>query len=298
MVFEGHSGTGVTVVALADGRLASTRPADNRLLIWDPDRPDVRPRAIELDPSTPAETLIALSDGRVALISERGSLQIWDPADPEDGPADFPRPVSAGNAVVDGLIELEDGTIVTTTLLELWRWDPDRPGAEPEVYFFPEVFWTRRLTPQFGRSGPDLAVLPDRRVAAVVAGQVLLWSFETDVEPAPMRGGQSEVSTLLLAADSSVVTLGETWIGVVDLGTGSPVVTSERSSQSSVFPLDDGRIILSEPDSVVVLDEHLEPIGSYEGHDDWLTSATLLTDGRIASADRSGAIHVWDPESS
>ncbi len=298
VIFLGHRGAGVMVVALGDGRLASARTDDDTLLIWDPDRPDVTPRSIELDPSTPVEAVAALSDGRVALIGHTGPLQIWDPSDPGKGPVEIPRPAWAESAHVLGLLELADGTIAATTFVELWLWSVDEVRPTPVGRSLPQLIFTRQLTPQFGLAGTDLAVLPDGRVVAVVAGQVVLWNPATDPDPVPLRGRHNEASALAVTADGRVVVVGDAWVSVVDPDTGGPPVTVDRPSQPHVIPLADGRILLSEPDGLVVMDERMEPIASYRGHERPVTSATRLTDGRIASADGSGAIHVWDPASS
>ncbi|MBK6973769.1 MAG: hypothetical protein IPH26_12765 [Sterolibacteriaceae bacterium] len=280
--FEGHTDSVSTLVALADGRLASGSD-DGTVRLWDPEGMG-EPRVFE-GHTGGVKSLVALADGRLASGSDDNTVRLWEPAGVRE-----PRILVGHTSLVTSLVALADGRLASASFDGTVRlWDPDGVG-EPRVL----EGHTNWVT--------SLVSLADGRLASGSDdGTVRLWDPEGVREPRVLEGHTREVTSLVALADGRLAS--GSVDGTVRLwdpdGVREPrVLEGHTNWVTSLVSLADGRLASASWDGTVRLwdPEGVREPRVLEGHRFWVTSLVALADGRLASASDDNTVRLWDPE--
>ncbi len=294
-VYEGHAGSIINSIGqLPDGRITSAGVDDvhlwNAAAITETDAvwssPVGRPAVLEDLPDgrvligtrsgvvslwTPEEpdllagaflhsaeitSLTRLDDGRIASASADGSVRVWD----ETGLV--ARTGFGGHvAPVAGLIALDDGRLVTNGPSDTVRiWSPDDAAGAVQRYGSVEFLDADAAFAPIPVT-TTIGVLDDGRLVFTdAASAVHVWSPDTD-----------DPDQVFLDVEGSV----EVVAAVGDLVATGGI---------------DGVVRLWDPDEADRI------VADYDGHSAAVRAILPLSDGRILSSDRSGQVHVWDPD--
>ncbi|MBK9084692.1 MAG: DUF4062 domain-containing protein [Sterolibacteriaceae bacterium] len=321
--FEGHTAGVTSLVALADGRLASGS-YDDTVRLWDPEGIG-EPRVLE-GHTDGITSLVALADGRLASGSDDGTVRLWDPA---GGRA--PRVLEGHTDGITSLVALADGRLASGSEDGTVRlWDPE--GVREPRVLEGHTGWvtslvaladgrlasasddgTVRLWDPAGMGEPRVLELHTSLVTSLVAladgrlaygsddGTVRLWDLEGGREPRVLEGHTREVTSLVALADGRLASASVD--GTVRLwdpeGMGEPrVLEGHTDGITSLVALADGRLASGSFEGTVRLwdPEGVREPGVLEGHTGWVTSLMALADGRLASASWDGTVRLWDPE--
>ena len=259
----------------------------------------------------PVTGLAVLPDGRAASIDIDGTVQVWDPDDPQTPPVSY----QAEASILGPLAVLPDGRLVVGGPDETVHvWDPEDPDASPVVFSGHE------------RAIRVVEILADGRVASGsytslsdFSGRVFVWDpADPEVEPVVYRGLASEPTAIAQLPDGRIATASgddqtvHVW-DPDDVDAEAVIFNGHRSTVISLLALPDGRVASGGLDRTVHIWDPDSPAASdvvYEGHlsgTDGVYSLALLPDGRIASASPSnpsaadssavgGTVQVWDPD--
>jgi len=265
----------------------------------------------------------ALPDMRVASGGDDGRVRLWDPADPQAGPAELGRHAGA----VHALAVLPDGRLVSGGHDRRLRlWDPADPQAGPAELGRHDGVVTAIAVTRNGRvaSGgtegrlrvwdPDalaatpgdhsrsglvsaVAVAPDGRVVSGGRdGRVRVWN------PAAPQAGSAEVGAhgravraVAVLPDGRVVSCGTDRRLLV----WNPAGPAEfgRHASAALVALSDGRVVSGGYDGSLLMWDPAAPQAPVElcSHDGAVTAVAVLRDGRVASSGHGGRVLVADP---
>jgi len=265
----------------------------------------------------------ALPDMRVASGGDDGRVRLWDPADPQAGPAELGRHAGA----VHALAVLPDGRLVSGGHDHRLRlWDPADPQAGPAELGRHDGVVTAIAVTRNGRvaSGgtegrlrvwdPDalaatpgdhsrsglvsaVAVAPDGRVVSGGRdGRVRVWN------PAAPQAGSAEVGAhgravraVAVLPDGRVVSCGTDRRLLV----WNPAGPAEfgRHASAALVALSDGRVVSGGYDGSLLMWDPAAPQAPVElcSHDGAVTAVAVLRDGRVASSGHGGRVLVADP---
>ena len=288
--YTGHADSVRAVVELANGQLASA--AGVEVHAWSPLDP-AAPRATWTSPGAEPRAIAELQDRRVVIGDAEGRFHWWDPASGESGQlaVEQPGPILAIEPLADGRVASagNDGVI------QLWAIDDDTSSAQ-----------TVDL-----HAGPVDAVtqLADGRIASAgTRDGVQVWDLADAANP---RVYENEA--LVFPGVYSVDQLGDGRVAFAstsdgalhlwapeDGGSESVIPTDDEAglSYDPLIQLDDGRLVGDGPDDglrVWSLDDPAATQSLYGGHTFSPVVLASLADGRVASGDGLGEIHVWDP---
>lgn len=303
---EGGVDTAVTT-GVASPTTSSTQPPSTTSPSTEPDTSTVaepEPSPVETVPlrvatrdGAPTAMLIT-SEGRLVVVGEDGfGAQVWDLAGVEPPT----RYDGHGNADLGAVAELPDGRVVTggDRGLQVWRIGTDSPEVEKEQ----------------GAVVQALAVLDDGRVlSGHNEGMIRAWALPNteDVEfdlRAHFEAGQGNVRQLRSLGEGEVISAGDNGIFRWTAPDPTPgVQTSVRDGWDEIVDytvedlgvLPSGDLVLvapaDQPSVVRVLSRATnQATTEYPGHTDAVSALAVLSDGRVASADEGGAIHIWRP---
>jgi WD40 repeat protein len=281
-----HWGPVATVAVLPDGRVVSGG-SDERLLVWDPSRPEGD--AVELGHHhyDSVEAVAVLPDGRVVSGGD-ARLLVWDPSRPGSDPVELGRHDNSVWAVA----ALPDGRVVSGGEDErVLVWDPSRPGSDPVELG--------------GHDGPTAAVamLPDGRVVSGGSDErVLVWDpSQPGTDPVELGGHLGRVRAVAVLADGRVVSgADDEWVMVWDpskLGSDPVELGRHNDSVLAVAALPDGRVVSGGSDERVLLWDPSRPGGDpveLGRHNDSVTAVAALPDGRVVSGGDDRRVLIWN----
>src|SRR6266568_3387282 len=279
------------VAVLDDGRVV-TGGSDNRVLLWEPARPETSSTELGRHNET-VSAVAALPDGRVVTAGHDMRVLVWDPARPGAGPVELGRRGLAVGAVA----VLADGRVVTGGFDgRVLVWDPARPGGDPV---------------ELGRHGDEggdgVAGLRDGRgVTGGEDGRVLVWDpARPEADQAELGQYEDLVNAVAVLDDGRVVTVTGGYHGRVLVwdparpGAGPAELGWSRYDWVlAVTALADGRIATgSRGGQVLIWDPARPGTGPAElgHHEDWVPAVAALADGRIVTGGHDGRVLVWDP---
>ncbi len=295
------------VAVLDDGRVV-TGGSDNRVLLWEPARPETSSTELGRHNET-VSAVAALPDGRVVTAGHDMRVLVWDPARPGAGP------VELGRSWVGTVAVLPDGRVVTGgSGLDVLVWDPARPGAGPAELGWSRYDWVLAVT-----------ALADGRIATGSrGGQVLIWDpARPGTGPAELGHHEDWVPAVAALADGRIVTGGHdgrvlVWDPARRRGRRTKLGHHD-GGVLTVAVLADGRVVTGGLDGRVLMwdpahprahpaelgrheaaklgrDESAELDGDDEWRQDyWVEAMAALTDGRVVSGGIDGRVLMWDP---
>ena len=274
----------------------------------------------------------ALPDMRVASGGDDGRVRLWDPADPQAGPAELGRHAGA----VHALAVLPDGRLVSGGHDHRLRlWDPADPQAGPAELGRHDGVVTAIAVTRNGRvaSGGDdgrvrlwdpadpqagpaelgrhagavhaLAVLPDGRL---VSGghdhRLRLWDpADPQAGPAELGRHDGVVTAIAVTRNGRVASGGDDgrvrlW-DPADPQAGPAELGRHAGAVHALAVLPDGRLVSGGHDRRLRLWDPADPqAGPAElgRHDGVVTAIAVTRNGRVASGGTEGRLRVWDPD--
>ncbi len=280
--FEGHTGSVTTLVALADGRIASGS-YDNTVRIWDPEGMR-EPRVLEGHTGS-VTTLVALADGRIASGAADRTVRIWDP----DGVRET-RVLEGHTHWVNTLVALADGRIASGARDHTVRiWDPEG-GRETRV-LEGHTYSVNTLVP-----------LADGRIASgSYDNTVRIWDPEGVRGTRVLEGHTDGVNTLVALADGRIASgADDRTVRIWDPEGVRETrgLEGHTYSVSTLVALADGRIASGSADRTVRIwdPDGVRETRGLEGHTGPVTTLVALADGRIASGSADRTVRIWHPE--
>ena len=334
MILEGRhdlprSGSVRALVTLPDGRLVSGAD-DGNVAVWDLATAD---RYVLHDQGSLITTLVVLPDGRLASGAGDGSVHVLD-VESRTAVASAAERKTAflslallpdGRVVAgrdDGSVLVRDVTTGVETVL--WRGrkrpmdslrvlpDGGLACATPgEVVIFRNLAGPPRphVLRTIGTDEDDeddenivgaLAVLPDGRLAAAVAGnRVRVWAPGLPDEGRDLDRHEAWIWALAALPDGRLATASDKTVRVWNLDRGGdPLVLSHDSTVFHLEVLTDGRLASGAGDGTVRvfdLSRYLDPI-VLPGHERLVSGLAALPGARLASCSDDRTVRLWDVE--
>ncbi len=183
---------------------------------------------------------------------------------------------------------------------------PDRVG-QPVALAYPASGPTRP-----GETVRALAVLDDGRLAAAQGGDVVVWGIDDPAAPPLLLPGDGvDLDAVAATGDHTVAARTSDGRALVwDLarpgpaddappGGALPAVADGGLSATDARPLGRDLVVLARTDGTVEVrrpDRTGEPpVAVFTGHRTGVLRLAVLSDGRVASGDADGVVHVWSP---
>lgn len=258
------------------------------------------PTVVTLETDIAVLVLFALDDGRLAVAGEGDTMQFWDPAFPESGPAEVRLEDAFGaggqSRSVTGIGQLPSRGLVVASS-------------------FAESVTVEEIDPEsgFGLRGGQLTqnVAPQAKVTMLRSTELAVGGTEGIVTIEEVGEGGARFSTghtgTVLAVvelpDGRIVSGGsEGTVRIWDRTTGvedeqSPVPVGHSGAVTALTVLADGRVASGDGDGAIRIWDPAEPEGApavLSGHVGAVTDLVELSEGRLASSGVDGTVRVWD----
>eukprot|EP00744_Colponema_vietnamica_P015641 GILI01021931.1.p1 GENE.GILI01021931.1~~GILI01021931.1.p1 ORF type:complete len:702 (+),score=17.73 GILI01021931.1:217-2106(+) len=272
------------VCVLPNGHFASVSLGLKVIKVWDPETSQAVSQ-IEYPSCQRFNSIIALSDGRLATTTEANTFQLWDLNHPD-------KVVSLSNHTepVLAVVELPNGNIASGS-------------ADGTV----QVTDPNTMTSICTLKGhlPSVTCLAAMGNGFLVSGAqdrtIRLWDPTTCKEICKLEGHTQEIRALSLLHNGHIVSSSKdktvkVWIATFRDENSNRQRPGRFRTVSSVCSLPNGRIAVADGTGIVLdLNSGLEVCRLEETFKKKIFSMTLLSNGHILSQCHDGSIMAWDP---
>ena len=293
VTLNGHAGRVISVMAFADGRLASSG-GDSTVRVWDLGKPDGERCVATLKGHTDWVTSVAvLADGRLASSSEDGTVKVWNLSLP-DG-QQCVATLNGHYRWTKCVTEMPDGRLASCSLDHTIKvWDLSKPaGQECVATLFEE------------EAVDSVASLSDGQLVSCSEDTAFrVWDLDGQQCVLTLNGHTGRVLSATPLPDGRLASCStDNTIRVWDPGKpdGQQCVATLNGHTSwveSVIALFDGRLASCSTDATIRVWDLAKPDGRQcvamlIGHTACVLSVTQLPDGRLASGSIDKTINVW-----